>query len=81
MVVSNREIFLKKKNKKYQYTCERYRNLWEDENERLDEYRKIILECKKYTPANSHIHSTTSLHEIKHFCVFKQKYKSFYWMY
>ena len=43
------KIFLKKKtkNKKNQYGCERYRNLPEDEKQRLVEYRKKNYKTQK----------------------------------
>ena len=43
------KIFLKKKNKKKSCGCERYKNLSEDEKQRVIEYRKKILwDVKKY---------------------------------
>ena len=41
-LVKGIKIFLKKKNKKYQYARERYRNLPEDEKQRLTECRKKL---------------------------------------
>ena len=42
------KIFLKKKNKKnWEYGFECYQNLWEDEKQKLVEYRKNIIEWEK----------------------------------
>ena len=41
------KIFLKKKNKKKSCGCERYKNLSEDEKQRVIEYRKKIMRCEK----------------------------------
>ena len=40
----NIKIFLKKKNKKRQYGRERYKNLSEDQKQKVAEYRKNIIE-------------------------------------
>ena len=43
-LVKDIKVFLKKKEKKQQYSCECYKNLSEDEEQRLVEYRKNIIE-------------------------------------
>ena len=42
--VKNTEIFLKKSKKKKQYCCECYKNLSEDEKQKLFDYRKNTVE-------------------------------------
>ena len=42
------KVFLKKKKKKkQQYGCEQYKNLPEDGNQKLVEYKKNIINCEK----------------------------------
>ena len=43
-LVKDIKIFLKKKKKKQQYGCERYKNLSEEKKQKLVEYRKNIIE-------------------------------------
>ena len=45
------KVVLKKKNfkKNQQYSCERYKNLLEDEKQKLDEHRKKYYRMRKNT--------------------------------
>ena len=65
MLVKGLKIFLKKK-KKLKYDRKRYRNLTEDEKQRLVEYRKNYSKIQKIK-TDSSIDSAKSLHEIKKF--------------
>ena len=48
MLLKGTKIFQKKnKNKKWKHGCEQYRNLPEDEKERLAEYRKNYSKMQK----------------------------------
>ena len=48
-LLKDTKIFLRRKLKKPQYGCERYKNLSEDEKQELVEYRKKILQNEKKT--------------------------------
>ena len=68
MLVKGLKIFLKKK-KKLKYGRKRYRNLTEDEKQRLVEYRKNYSKIQKIK-TDSFIDSVKSLHEMKKFLNF-----------
>ena len=46
-LVKDIKIFLKKKKKKQQYGCERYKNLSEEKKQKLVEYRKKYYRMRK----------------------------------
>ena len=43
MLVKDIKIFRKKKKKKQQYSCKRYKNLSEDDKQKLFEHRKSVI--------------------------------------
>ena len=56
MLLKDIKIFLiKKKNRNRKYGCERYKNLSEDEKQKLVEYRKNNFKCTKIKTCYKHL--------------------------